>query len=283
MRLITWNIQWGRGVDGRVDLARIVDTARAMADFDVLCLQEVSRSYPGLAGGGADQFAALAGLLPGYHAVEAIAVDRFTEGIGRQQFGNLILTRLAPQQALRHQLPWPADCGQPSMPRVALEVVVATGRGAVSLITTHLEFYSARQRAAQFEALRRIQSDAAGHVADQRQIAKAGSPFETRPRGSGAILTGDFNCPADDPLIVRLQAPLDGGAAPWCDAWALLHPGAPHPATVGVYDKAQWQGTIACYDFVFLTADIAAHASGLEVNPHTAASDHQPLLLDIDL
>ena len=40
MKLITWNIQWGRGVDGRVDLDRIVRTARAMADFDVLCVQE---------------------------------------------------------------------------------------------------------------------------------------------------------------------------------------------------------------------------------------------------
>lgn len=26
MELITWNIQWGRGADGKVDLARIVDT-----------------------------------------------------------------------------------------------------------------------------------------------------------------------------------------------------------------------------------------------------------------
>ncbi len=61
MKLITWNIQWGRGADGRVDLDRIAAQARAFADFDVLCLQEVSDGYPGLPGGdGADQFAALA-------------------------------------------------------------------------------------------------------------------------------------------------------------------------------------------------------------------------------
>ena len=28
MRLLTWNIQWGRGLDGRVDLPRIVDAIR---------------------------------------------------------------------------------------------------------------------------------------------------------------------------------------------------------------------------------------------------------------
>ena len=68
--LITWNIQWGRGCDGVVDLKRIVDTARALADFDVLCLQEVARNWPGLAGGaGEDQPALLAQLLPGFTPV----------------------------------------------------------------------------------------------------------------------------------------------------------------------------------------------------------------------
>ena len=64
MKLITWNIQWGRGIDGRVDLARIVAHARAMADFDVLNVQEVADNFPGLAGNDdSDQFAQLAALL----------------------------------------------------------------------------------------------------------------------------------------------------------------------------------------------------------------------------
>ena len=42
MKLITWNIQWGLGMDHQCDLARMVVHARSMADFDVLCLQEVS-------------------------------------------------------------------------------------------------------------------------------------------------------------------------------------------------------------------------------------------------
>ena len=87
LRLITWNIQWGLGVDGRVDLARIADTARQMSDFDVLCLQEVSDGFASLKGNdGADQFEALARLLPGYQAVEGIAVDRFSSASGRQRF-----------------------------------------------------------------------------------------------------------------------------------------------------------------------------------------------------
>ena len=30
MKLLTWNIQWGLGMDGRMDLTRIVRTAREM-------------------------------------------------------------------------------------------------------------------------------------------------------------------------------------------------------------------------------------------------------------
>src|SRR3977135_1472546 len=50
VKLITWNIQWCRGCDGRVDPARIARVASEMADFDVLCLQEVASNYPDLAG-----------------------------------------------------------------------------------------------------------------------------------------------------------------------------------------------------------------------------------------
>ena len=35
MRLLTWNIQCGKGCDGVTDLARIVTVAKEMADADV--------------------------------------------------------------------------------------------------------------------------------------------------------------------------------------------------------------------------------------------------------
>src|SRR5258705_3840348 len=75
VKLISWNIQWCRGSDGRVDPARIARVAKEMADFDVLCLQEVARNYTDLAGSsGEDQYQALAGLFPGYAVVKGVAV-----------------------------------------------------------------------------------------------------------------------------------------------------------------------------------------------------------------
>jgi endonuclease/exonuclease/phosphatase family metal-dependent hydrolase len=283
MIVITWNIQWGRGVDGRVDLQRIMDTARRLGDFDILCLQEVADNYPGLAGAGnANQFGQLAALAPGFHAAEGIAVERNSPGLGRQRFGNMILSRLPPSQVLRHQLPWPADTAKPSMPRMALEAVFETPSGPLRVVTTHLEYYAAGQRAAQVEALRALQAEAAGHAANATPANQAGRPFEPRPRDGRAILCGDFNCDVRDAAIARLQEPL-AGAPSWVDAWPLVHSGEPRPDTVGVYDIAQWKGKAHCFDFFFVSRDLAARVKRVDIDGATQASDHQPLLLEIDL
>src|SRR5258706_15902722 len=279
MKLISWNIQWCRGSDGRVDPARIARVAREMADFDVLCLQEVARNYPDLAGSsGEDQYAALAGLFPRYSVVKGVATDVPAPQGERREFGNAIVTRLPVLQVFRHLLPWPADPSVPSMQRSAVEVVLDTRSGPLRVTTTHLEYYSAKQRAAQVEALRELQIEAAGHAASP-QPGKEGGPFQPVPRPASAILTADFNFRSDDPMHARVQAPLGAGVPAYRDAWQLRHPGKPHPPTLGVHDKTQWPGPPFACDFVFVTEDIAHRVEDVVVNVDTDASDHQPVLL----
>ena len=135
MRLVTWNIQWGRGVDGRVDLARIVSTARELADFDVLCLQEVADNFPGLEGNDdRDQFAELSRLLPAYRSAEAIGVETIAPGGRRRRFGNVLFSRYPILAVRRHALPWPADAGAPSMPRALVEAVVEAPTNAMRTV-----------------------------------------------------------------------------------------------------------------------------------------------------
>ena len=43
---VSWNIQYGKGVDGIIDLHRIADVIHKDGLPDVLCLQEVSRNDP---------------------------------------------------------------------------------------------------------------------------------------------------------------------------------------------------------------------------------------------
>ena len=42
MEIITWNVQSGLGVDGRVDLGRIAAAVRELGDPDIICFQEVA-------------------------------------------------------------------------------------------------------------------------------------------------------------------------------------------------------------------------------------------------
>ena len=277
MNLITWNVQWCRGCDGRVDPARIAKVVREMADVDVLCLQEVARNFPSLEGSaGEDQYETLAGLFTGYTVVRGVAVDVLAPG-DRRQFGNAIVTRLPVLQAYRRLLPWPADASVPSMQRAAIEVVLAARSGPLRVTTTHLEYYSAKQRAAQVEELRRLQLEAAGHAAAPRSD-KEGGPFELVARPASGILTADFNFRSDDPMHARLQAPLAAGVPAYRDAWQLRHPGRPHAPTLGVHDRTQWPEAFAC-DFIFVTEDLADRVEDVEVNDVTDASDHQPVLL----
>ena len=78
MKLVTWNTQSCKGLDGKASPERIVEHARTLADFDVLCLQEVADHYTGLTGAfDADQPAAIAALLPGFHLFFGPSVDEF--------------------------------------------------------------------------------------------------------------------------------------------------------------------------------------------------------------
>jgi len=280
VKLVTWNIQWARGCDGRVDPGRIVRAARELADFDVLCVQEAASNFPGLDGSaGEDQFAMFGALLPGYAVIRAPAVQISASAGTWRQFGNALITRLPVLQVFRHLLPWPADATVPNMQRSAVEAVVQTPWGPLRVTTTHLEYYSARQRAAQVERLRELQAEAAGHANEPVRPEKKGSPFAPWPRPASGVLTGDFNFRPEDPLHVRMQAQIGAGVPAYRDAWEIRHPGRPHDPTLGVFDKEQWPEPAFCCDFIFVTEDIAARVEEVAVSGTTDASDHQPVLL----
>jgi endonuclease/exonuclease/phosphatase family metal-dependent hydrolase len=278
MRVVTWNIQWGRNAAGRVDLAATVAALRGL-DADVICLQEVAVNHPDLPGGGAagDQVAELAGHFPAYAAIFGTGSDLPDAAGGRRQFGNLLLSRLPLGQVFRHQLPWPADAAVPSMPRVAVEAVVEAPWGALRVVTTHLEYYSGIQRLAQVDALRRLHAEACAHARALRPDAGAHPPFAALARPAAALFCGDFNFPPEAPERALLQAPID--AAPrLCDAWSAVHAQQPHPPSVGLHG-AEWPDHPFCCDYFFASEDLLPRLRAIDVVAATAASDHQPVVV----
>ena len=284
MKLITWNVQWCRGVDGTVDPRRIVRHAKAIADFDVLCLQEIANNYPDprLRGSrGENQFAEFSRLLPDFVPVPGVAVDVPADDGGRRHFGNMILSRLPVGQVFRHLLPFPIEAGINGMPRIALEAIVSAGNDAFRVITTHLEYYGTKKRADQVDALRRLYSEGSGHARLGTVVDSGGGPFHTLLRPAGTIITGDFNLEPDDVLHARMTEAFADGTPALVDAWQAAEPGRPHPSTFKIYEKERpGEPELHC-DFIFVSADLVPRIREVRVDQKTQASDHQPVLIEI--
>lgn len=278
MRLVTWNIQAGKGCDGVIDLARIVAVAKSLADADIFCFQEVSDGF-GAVDGGVEQSAQLAALLPDHRAVFGPAVEAIDRNGRSRRFGNMTLSRLPIRQVAGHLLPWPRTGVKRSMRRIALEVTVQASFGAIRVVNTHLEFHSAAQREAQIARLLDLQQEAS-----VSPLIGSGSepiePYGSQIAAASGLLCGDFNFDVSDPQY-RL---LHGSARPgpnYRDAWAICHPDRAHPPTCGIHDHVQWPNGPDCRDFVFVTEDLTDRVCRIEVDGTTAASDHQPVLIEM--
>lgn len=296
MRLLVWNIQYGRGQDNRVDLVRIAREVMAQAP-DVVCLQEVVVNHPQLASTmrngvamALDEPAWLGELFAGWHAVYAAACDLPDEHGGRQLFGNLTLSRYALGAVVRHSLPFLPEPALPAMQRGALEVTVLAPGGAVRVINTHLEFFSATQRLAQIAALRTLHVEGAAHGGAPR-VALPDPHFAVAARGSDAILCGDFNCPPGGDETRALLAPfptvdtahdVPGAVSPslcFEDLWLRVHGALPHAPTAGLVATADFPAPV-CFDRVYASGAWARRVTEFTVDAASRASDHQALLVD---
>ncbi len=279
MKLITWNIQRGRGLHNTCSIARVVADLRHMADFDVLCLQEVSSGYTDLPGSdGANQFMQLARLLHGYTPLAGVATDTMGEGDGRLLFGNMIFSRYPVLQVLRHALPWPLDAAVMSMQRSAIEATLQTPQGLLRVSTAHLEYFSLLQRAAQVERMRELHRDASLQAGAVRPGDESKGPFCAVDRALPALLAGDFNFLPDSQQYLRLQTPFEDGVPALRDAWRMRHPGRPHDPTVCVHGEGASPFTS---DYIFASADLGPRLRDMRAIPGNFGPDHQPLLIEL--
>ena len=202
-------------------------------------------------------------LLPGFEVHFGAAVDeRGPEG-RRQRFGNLVATRLPVRQVRHHALPWSSDGGVRSMPRMCTSVTVHSALGPVRLMTTHPEFYSARQRMAQTRALLDLHLEACAHAAQPTLAEDSGGPFQSKAHTASAILCGDFNLERHEPEYGVLGAdPVVPRATVLRDAWPLAHGSRPPAPTFRLHDRRYGTEPISC-DYVLVSDDLAPRERAL--------------------
>jgi endonuclease/exonuclease/phosphatase family metal-dependent hydrolase len=140
LRVVSYNIRHGQGMDGRVDLERIARILESLRP-DLVALQEVDRGCT--RSGDADQAAVLGRRLGLHHAFAA-----FMEYQGGE-YGLAVLSRHPVEEVRRHVLPPGAE------PRTALEVRVRPpgASSPLSFVSIHLDWTREELREAQMAAL----------------------------------------------------------------------------------------------------------------------------------
>jgi endonuclease/exonuclease/phosphatase family metal-dependent hydrolase len=199
----------------------------------------------------------------------------------RQQFGNLIATRLPVRQVQQTPLPSPnppVTQPTPSMQRIALTCIVQAPWGPVRLITSHLEYYNQVMRHAQTQALRELHLQGCA-LAAQPSKTEQGTPYQPKPLTTDTIICGDFNFePDSEEYATMLQT---GAACNLVNSFDILHPGATYPSTFRLFDRTYGPEPVGC-DFFFVSDSLAHRVKGFAVNQVTQASDHQPVLLELN-
>jgi endonuclease/exonuclease/phosphatase family metal-dependent hydrolase len=290
MLFASYNIQYGTGRDGKVDLARV---ARAVAEADVIALQEVERFTRRT--GMADQPAELARLLPRHHWVYGPGMDLDADAVApdgtvtqrRRQFGNMLLARTPILAARNHLLPKFGTLTQFSLQRCALEGVIATPGGRhLRAVSVHLSHLGDGDRGPQVDALlelhRRAPAEGAGWCGGNRDPSwLEGRPETPMPRE--AVIMGDFNLTAASPLYDRIVGPVSpeygrmNNRDGFVDCWVA----AGHREDQGISCYSGSLNTGKRIDFCFASAALAPLVRRAWIDPDADGSDHQPIFAKI--
>lgn len=250
LRVATYNIHAGAGMDNRFDIDRQADAIRQL-DVDVIGLQEVDVHWSGrsLWRDLATELAEALDMRVFFGPIYDL--DPPAGSSLRREYGIAILSRHPIVHAENHwitrlstQVPNPTPEPAPGFPEVVVNV-----RGAlVHVYATHLDFRAD-------PATRRLQ------VADTLQIMSEDRHHQDRPQ---QVLLGDLNAPPNAPEIQPLWAYV-------ADAWALAN-GAGGGLT---YPASRPDRRI---DYVAVSPGITVHQATV---PVTLASDHLPVVADL--
>ncbi len=279
MRILSWNVQYGKSSDGKGDFSRILQHIRSLGDFDVICLQELARNMPEYCRPDqADHLSMTKLCFDEYQAVWGAAFSWPSDGAGhdhRQEFGNISLVKAGLLDSRVHPLPSPATPAKYQMPRIAVETTVASSMGPISILNIHLAFHDDAENQQQVAHLHRLEQERCAH---QREPKKIGSgTYQAGFLPTARMLCGDFNFTPETP---QYQYQLDKG---WGDAWRLSCGIEAWPPTCGIFDTDQWPQGSHCRDFFWLSPELQSLPIEINVDTDTNLSDHQPVMLEISI
>ncbi|TPK62179.1 endonuclease/exonuclease/phosphatase family protein [Mesorhizobium sp. B2-4-19] len=293
MKLVSYNIQYGFGSDGRYDLSR---AARIVDGADIIALQEVERHWQ--RSHFDDQPELLSRLLPDYHWVygPAFDMDASARRDGRlvnrrRQFGTMVLSKLPIVWSRLHALPMRRTLRPLNTRNAALECMIGTPAGAVRVLSLHLAHIAAEERLEQIDYLlaehRRAPSEGGPWSGIDDEPSRNWTSGEAEPENpQAAIWMGDFNMEPGSAEYRRIvgSTPYHRGAA-YLDGFVDAAVVAIEPADDFHTHEKIIDGRLAKrrLDHCFVGGMFAGRVRSIASDMGEVASDHFPVRVDIDL
>lgn len=286
MKFVSYNIQYGFGLDGQFDLERI---AASLAGADVIALQEVTRNSP--ENDHVDMVAGLQDLFPEFFAAYGAGCDALLDSSienGRRrerrfQFGNMILSRWPILATRNLLLPRSNSVEHINLQRSALEAVIDTPAGAIRAYSAHLDHVSPNERLSQIAFLKDRALKFTSEGGALTGLVSNGVPVLPIP--ADFVIMGDFNMEPETPeylamvglndrfygRTLRADQPIDvlarlGRLVPDCYSW-IDPPSGPRKAHL---------------DYCFINHDLFPRVRDAFVDMDAKGSDHFPVWLEID-
>ena len=285
MRIVSYNIQFGKGMDGIVDLAR---TSNVVRGADIICLQEVDQYWQ--RSGFCDQAAELAGLLPTHFyaygsSFDADASSRAAHGAvinRRRRHGNMVLSRWPILSSRCFNLPKQHYEDRFNMQMSCLEAVIDTGRRALRVYSYHAGYLSAEERRIQVQAfVERFERSPRECGAWSGKGDIDGDDWSngraTPPMPESAIVCGDFNASPDTEEYRQLLE-----ATGLIDCWAMADPDNRRTSTL-LKEPGRDIRITGKVDHILVTPDLADGIGEVGILDETVASDHRPVQAVFDL
>lgn len=288
MRVVSYNIQYGIGLDRRYDIARIADAVRGA---DVIALQEVSRNNPN--NGGHDMVAELTEALPDYFSVYG---TNFEANMGSHlkagravtttfQFGNMILSKTPIQLSRNLLLPRNRSFEAMNFQRGALEALIETPLGYIRFYSIHLDHRGPIERVRQIRFLRERVLFYPLEGGGISGLSEIGLPEPPVPEAF--VLAGDFNMLHGAPEYIELAGAPDHefGMPLTADLAvdAALRLGAAGDDLVTWVDPLRPEDASRHkrIDYIFTSASLAASLKRYWVDRKAVGSDHVPVWAEL--
>ncbi|MBO6717202.1 MAG: endonuclease/exonuclease/phosphatase family protein [Rhizobiaceae bacterium] len=287
MKCVSYNIQYGIGLDGQYDIGRIADAVRGA---DLIALQEVTRNNP--KNGGRDMVTELREALPDYFVVfgpnfEADIGSSMKDGRAVDvhfQFGNMVLSKTPIRMSRNLLLPRRRSFDRLDLQRGALEALVETPLGPVRFYSVHLDHRDPEERSEQLSFLRERMLNYALEGGALSGLVELGLPEPDHPEAYVAM--GDFNMLEGSQEYHEICGrPNHEFGTPFSAKRAV--DAARHlakegkPQTTWVHpDDPRDASLHKRIDYVFVSPVLAPSLKSSHVDQKAAGSDHQPLWVE---